>query len=59
VATTANVSFGYDAAGQRTSMSDGMGSVTYNYNNLARLTSFLQMLCTAESSGGDSLSLLL
>jgi len=39
VAATANVSFGYDAAGHRTSMSDGLGSVTYNYNNLAQLTS--------------------
>jgi tetratricopeptide (TPR) repeat protein len=37
VATTANVSFGYDAAGHRTSMSDGMGSVTYSYNNLGQL----------------------
>jgi YD repeat-containing protein len=39
VAATPNVSFGYDAAGHRTSMSDGMGSVSYNYNNLAQLTS--------------------
>ena len=39
VAATANDSFGYDAAGHRTSMSDGLGSVTYNYNNLAQLTS--------------------
>jgi len=39
VAATANVSFGYDAAGHRTSMSDGMGSMSYNYNSLAQLTS--------------------
>src|SRR6185369_1981375 len=39
VAATANVSFGYDAAGHRTSMTDGMGSVSYVYNNLAQLTS--------------------
>ena len=39
VATTANVSFAYDAAGHRTSMTDGMGSVSYNYNNLVQLTS--------------------
>src|SRR4029079_7332943 len=39
VAATANVSFGYDAAGHRTSMTDGMGSVSYAYNNLAQLTS--------------------
>ena len=39
MSATANVSFGYDAAGHRTSMTDGMGSVSYNYNNLAQLTS--------------------
>jgi RHS repeat-associated protein len=39
VATTANVSFAYDAAGNRTSMTDGMGTMSYNYNNLAQLTS--------------------
>lgn len=38
VAATANVSFGYDAAGNRTSMSDGLGSATYAYNNLSQLT---------------------
>jgi YD repeat-containing protein len=35
VATTANVLFAYDSAGHRTSMTDGLGSVTYNYNNIA------------------------
>jgi RHS repeat-associated protein len=39
VAATPNASFGYDAAGHRTSMSDGLGSATYNYNNLGQLTS--------------------
>jgi len=39
VAATANVSFGYDAAGNRTSMTDGLGSVSYNYNTLSQLTS--------------------
>jgi RHS repeat-associated protein len=38
-ASTPNASFGYDAAGNRTSMSDGLGSVSYIYNNLAQLTS--------------------
>ncbi len=38
VAVTANVSFGYDAAGNRTSMTDGLGSKTYNYDTLSRLT---------------------
>src|SRR6266849_10934845 len=36
---TANVSFGYDAAGNRTSMTDGFGSKTYSYNSLSRLMS--------------------
>ena len=39
VAATPNVSFGYDAAGNRTSMTDGLGSVSYVYDQLSRLTS--------------------
>ena len=39
VAATPNVSFGYDAAGNRTSMTDGLGSVSYVYNQLSQLTS--------------------
>lgn len=39
VAATSNVSLGYDAAGNRTSMTDGMGSVSYNYNTRSQLTS--------------------
>ena len=31
--------FGYDATGNRTSMTDGLGTVTYNYDSLSRLTS--------------------
>ena len=31
--------FSYDAAGNRTSMMDGSGSVSYAYNTLAHLTS--------------------
>ena len=38
VAATPNVSFGYDAAGNRTSMTDGLGSVSYSYDQLSRLT---------------------
>lgn len=38
VAATANVSLAYDAAGNRTSMSDGLGSVSYAYDQLSRLT---------------------
>jgi RHS repeat-associated protein len=37
VAATANVSYGYDEAGNRTSMTDGLGYVTYNYDTLSRL----------------------
>jgi RHS repeat-associated protein len=39
VAATANVSFGYDAGGNRTSMTDGLGSVSYVYNTLSQMTS--------------------
>jgi hypothetical protein len=38
VAATPNVSFAYDAAGNRTSMTDGLGSVSYLYNQLSQLT---------------------
>jgi RHS repeat-associated protein len=36
---TPNVSFTYDAAGHRTRMTDGAGTVEYGYNSLAQLTS--------------------
>ena len=36
---TPNVSFAYDAAGNRTSMNDGLGSAAYNYNQLSRMSS--------------------
>jgi YD repeat-containing protein len=38
-AATATVNFGYDAAGHRTSMTDGLGSATYSYNNLSQMES--------------------
>lgn len=38
-ATTPNVSFTYDAAGHRTKMTDGLGTVDYAYNTLAQLES--------------------
>ncbi|HEX6717902.1 MAG TPA: RHS repeat-associated core domain-containing protein, partial [Pyrinomonadaceae bacterium] len=43
VAATPNVTFAYDAAGNRTSMTDGLGSVSYNYDQLSRLTSETRM----------------
>ena len=39
ITNTAAVSFQYDAAGNRTSMTDGMGSTSYQYNQLSRMTS--------------------
>jgi RHS repeat-associated protein len=39
VTPTSNVTFGYDPAGNRTSMNDGFGSVTYVYDQLSRMTS--------------------
>lgn len=37
VAATTNVTFTYDAAGNRTQMSDALGSVTYHYDSLSRM----------------------
>jgi RHS repeat-associated protein len=39
VAATPNVTFGYDSVGNRTSMNDGLGSVSYVYDTLSQLTS--------------------
>lgn len=39
VAATSNVAYGFNAAGDRTSMTDGVGSVSYVYDQLSRLTS--------------------
>jgi RHS repeat-associated protein len=39
VESTANVTFEYDAAGNRTSMIDGLGSASYVYNTISQLTS--------------------
>jgi RHS repeat-associated protein len=38
-ATTPNVAFAYDEAGNRTSMTDGQGSASYSYNALSQMTS--------------------
>ena len=38
-ANTPNVTYGYDADGRRTSMTDGTGQTTYTYDSLNRLTS--------------------
>jgi RHS repeat-associated protein len=39
VAATSNVTYGYDSVGNRTSMTDGLGSVSYVYNTLSQMTS--------------------
>jgi YD repeat-containing protein len=39
IENAASVSFAYDSAGNRTSMTDGLGSVSYSYNQLSQLTS--------------------
>ena len=39
IASTANVSYGYDAARNRTSMGDGLGTKSYSYDQLSRVTS--------------------
>lgn len=39
VSATANVTMGYDEAGNRTSMNDGLGWASYQYNTLSRMTS--------------------
>lgn len=43
--STPNVSFGYDANGNRTSMSDGAGSVTYTFDALNRPTGATRTAC--------------
>jgi RHS repeat-associated protein len=39
VAATPNITFGYDSNGNRTSMTDALGSITYAYNTLSQMTS--------------------
>src|SRR5262249_34077890 len=39
VAATPNVSYAYDENGNRTSMADGLGTVTYSYDSLSRMGS--------------------
>src|SRR5258707_9322889 len=54
-----SVSLGYDAAGNRTSMSDGTGSCTYAYDTLSRTTSethHFNDLASSSTSGNYSLS---
>jgi YD repeat-containing protein len=50
VAATANVTFGYDPVGNRTSMSDQSGSTTYQYNSLSQVTSETHQLSGLSAS---------
>jgi YD repeat-containing protein len=38
ITPTSPVTYGYDATGNRISMTDGLGSVSYQYNQLSRMT---------------------
>jgi len=42
------ISFGYDAVGNRTGMSDGTGAISYGYNQLSRLTSETRIVHRAQ-----------
>lgn len=42
IRSTANATLGYDAAGNRTSMTDGVGTRSYSYDQISRLTSETQ-----------------
>ncbi len=37
VAATSEITFGYDAAGNRSQMTDGLGTVTYHYDSMSRM----------------------
>ena len=57
--STPNVLFEYDAAGNRTSMSDGTGSCTYAYDTLSRMTSethHFNDLASSSTGGNYTLS---
>ncbi|HKP84179.1 MAG TPA: DUF4214 domain-containing protein [Pyrinomonadaceae bacterium] len=46
-----NVSYNYDAAGNRTSMSDGVGTASYSYDQLSRMTAETRNLSGVGSFG--------
>lgn len=55
IAVPATATFGYDAAGNRTSMSDGVGTVSFSYDQMSRLTSETRHFndLTALPGGGN------
>lgn len=50
ITSTANATFGYDAAGNRTSRADGVGTRSYSYDQLSRLTSETQIFTGLSGS---------
>jgi YD repeat-containing protein len=52
VAPTPNVTFSYDQAGNRLTMDDGPGTVTYNYNLLGEMTSESRTFDQSGDPGG-------
>jgi YD repeat-containing protein len=57
--TTIALSYGYDAAGNRTSMTDSPGSMTYSYDQLSRLTSetrYFSALSNSTTGGNYAVS---
>jgi YD repeat-containing protein len=59
IASAPTVSYQYDAVGKRKLMNDGMGSVTYTYDQLSRLTSetrFFSNLSGSSTGGNYTLS---
>jgi YD repeat-containing protein len=56
---TIALSYGYDAAGNRTSMTDDLGSTTYSYDQLSRLTSetrYFNALWNSPTGGNYGIS---
>jgi YD repeat-containing protein len=54
IPTPASVTFAYDAAGNKTSMTDGFGSVSYEYDQLSRLTAETRTLTgVTNPNSGD------
>ena len=56
IASTPEVNIAYDAVGNRLSMTDGSGSVTYHYDQLSRLTSEERQFASPGPSGAFTLS---
>jgi YD repeat-containing protein len=56
IPVTAPVTFGYDAAGNRSSMTDGSGSVSYQYNQLSRMTSETRTFSDASNASINNVS---